>query len=449
MRTIILGAGAVGFEVARQLIAEGKNVVLIERDIARAKHASTHLDCTVLNEDGTSPETLKKAGIEDADFFIAVTGFDELNLVSCAIVASEFKVTHKIARVRNLSYSRAMFGNKSFLGADYIVTPELEAARQIISTVEHRVISDILRFEGTDIQVRNMPVKAGSPFIGKKLAELRKKLGEQILVVTILRDDEIIIPSGSTQIREGDRIYLAGGSDTLERVLSKVGRVKRKVRRILIVGAGTIGKYVIKYLAGKKYSITVVDNDYERCKHISEIYQDVTSLNGDISDESLFEEERLDDFDLIITLTGNQELNILAALYAKTLGVDSAIALIAKGSYLRIASRLDIDSTVSPKASSVDAILKYIRKGAIRTVHSIFDGRAEVIEYRVGSTTPIAGKSLKEITMPPNSLIVSAHRGTKDILPDGSFVVNDGDDLIVIATREAIPKIEKLMTSGS
>lgn len=194
MKIIIIGAGTVGFEIAKQLISEDKDVVIIEKDPVRAKNAANNLDCIVVTGEGNNLETLEDAGVKEADIFISVTDSDELNMVACALVDTEFNVKYRIARVRNLNYSRAMFMNRPFLGADYVVTPEVEAAKQIISTVEHGATSDILRFEGTDIQVRNILVDSSSIFKNRKLFEIRDLVPGEFLISSIMRDEQIIIP---------------------------------------------------------------------------------------------------------------------------------------------------------------------------------------------------------------------------------------------------------------
>lgn len=449
MKVVIVGGGTVGFETARQLIVEKKDVVVIERDAERAKYVSSHLDCMVLVADGTDPDTLRRAGDGDVAYFVAVTDSDEVNLVCCGIAASVFEKAKSIARVRNLGYAKATLRGKTFLGADFVITPEVEAARQILDTVTRGAVSDVLRFEGTNIQVWNAPVDRKSPFRNRKLVQLRKEIPDPFLVVGILHDGEMLIPTGNTVIKENDRIYLAGNEDTLQHLFAKTGRRRTRIDKILLVGVGKVGRYVVKYLAQRGLSLTIVDSNYEKCKQLSTEYPDALVLCGDISDESLLQDERLDRYDLVIAATGNQELNILSALYARSLGARHTIVLINSANYLRLASKLDIDSTVSPKAGSVDAILRILRRGNVKAMYSIFDGAAEVLEYDIDAASPVVGKPLMQAGLPADTLIVAVIRDGKDLMPHGGFSLQTGDTVIVITKRASIPKIEGLFTGAA
>ncbi len=444
MKVVIVGAGTVGFEIAKQLVSENKNVVLLEKNVERAKYVSNLLDCQVINEAGNSIESLKKAGIENADFFISATNSDEVNMISCALVASEFKKPKKIARVRNLEYSNALFLGKPFLGADFIVTPEIEAAKQIVSIVENGVVGNVVRFEGADVQVRNITIDKKSFFNNKSLKEIKSLIEEEFLIASILRNDEVLIPTGETIIKENDVVYFVASYENIEKIFRKSGRKKQSLKRIVIVGGGRIGSYVSEYLLQKGYKITLVDKDYEVCKQISIKFPKLLVLNADISDDSIFEEEGLNNYDLFITTTGNQELNMLTGIYAKTLGVKRNIVLVNKSNYLSIASFLKIDSTVSPRLSSVDSILKFIRKGKIRTVYTIFNGKAEVIEFTVEKPAYLIEKQIKEIGLPNKSIVVAIVRNKQTIIPDGNFVIKENDNIIILTKKEVIHKIEKI-----
>ena len=443
MHVVILGAGVVGFQIAHELVSEGKDVVLIEKDAARAKYVSTHVDCSVINEEGTNIKALKRAGIEHADFFISVTNSDEVNMIACGIVASEFNVSFKIARVRNLDYSRAKIFEKPFLGIDFIVNSEVETARHIANTVALGANSDVMLFDKKEIQMRNIIIDPTSFFCNKSLKEIKKELKSPFLVASILRGDTFIIPSGDTVIQEHDNIYLLATRNNLTNIFIQVGRKSDYIDRIVIIGGGKIGSLVCKYLIRTGRKIMIIDSDYNNCKSLSERFPDALVINADISDEDIFTEEQLDTYDLVITTTDNQELNILTSVYAKSLGVKRSVALVTKSNYLPIASKLDIDSTINPKNSTVDAIMKYIRRGDIKSVHSLFNGKAEVIEFTVSGASPIVNKRIMEIPMPDNSLILSVIRGNEDVIPTGNFVIGEGDTMIIIARKDAIPVLEE------
>jgi trk system potassium uptake protein TrkA len=448
MNVVILGAGVVGYQIASQLIEEGHNAVIIERDAERARYVDSHLDCIVLNDEGNSIESLKKAGIEKADFFLSVVDSDEVNMIACGIVESEFNVPIKIARVRNIDYSRAKIFEKSFLGIDFVVNPEVETARLIANSVALGATSDVMLFENSDMQIRNYQVDSKSFFKNKTVMDIRKNInaGGKFLIAGIIRDNEFIIPSGVTVIRENDIAYILASKKTLTNLFIETGKKRESIDRILIAGGGRIGYLVTRYLIRTGRKIGIIDSNYENCKSLSEKFPDALVINADISDETIFEEENLQDYDLIITATENQELNILSAAYAKSLGISRAVAVVNHPNYMAISNRLGIDVTVSPRNSTVNAIMKFIRKGEINSVHTLFGHSAEVIEFTVKEKNPLVGCALKNIKIPSGSLILTVVRNNVNEIPDGNFVVNSGDRVITIAKRESIHAIEEVFS---
>jgi trk system potassium uptake protein TrkA len=206
MRIIILGAGTVGQQVARQLVSEGKDVVLIEKNADVVQRVSNVLDCLVVNDEGTDSAVLRRVGVADADFFISLTGSDEANMVACSIVAREFPRPQKVARVRNVAYSSLLAaGPSGFLGVDRLINPEMEAARTILSSIAHGVVSDVMDLGASDLHLQSLRVEEESPFKGRTVKEIRRRLECEFLIPVILRDGEALVPSGDTVVEEEGR----------------------------------------------------------------------------------------------------------------------------------------------------------------------------------------------------------------------------------------------------
>ncbi len=284
MRVVILGAGIVGVQIALQLINEGKDVVLIDRDPERAKFVSTHLDCMVINDEGIKTRVLKSAGIEQADCFISVTNSDEINMISCSIVASEFRVPLKIARVRNIDYTASTVFSKAFPGIDYMVNSEIETARLIANTVALGADSDVILFENSDFHMRNIVIDRHSYFKNRSIKDIRKHLVDKFIIPGILRKGSFIIPTGDTVISESDNVYILGSVKTMTNIFAEAGKKSEKIDRILIAGGGNIGTLVCRYLMRTGRKITLMETDYDRCKKLSERFPDALSINTDISD---------------------------------------------------------------------------------------------------------------------------------------------------------------------
>lgn len=463
MDVVILGAGNVGFNLAKQLIGEGKDVVLIEKDAKRAEHASTNLDCMVINEVGNNLSTLAKAGIETAGYFIGVTNNDEVNMISCAMVANNFNVPCKIARVRNIDYSGTDGMQQQFLGIDYVVNADIEVARSITSAVERGAVSDIVFFKKTDLQMRSITVDPESSVNNKTIEEIRRMVQEHFLVAGVVRQNDYIIPSGTFRIHENDKMYLIAGESEFKQIFPHLGKVKKTLNKITLVGGSRIGQYVTEALLQDQQSrfpflsrlfrsmksstrrINIIESDYDNCKILSDRFEDAMVIHADISDENFTEEDYFADSDLVIATTDNQELNIVNAVYAKTVGARRTIALVNRSHYVNVATSLGIDVVISPVHSMVNTILKYIDEKSSRSVHNITGGNIDVIEISVEANSKVAGKKIQELKLPANSLIVSLTRNGENIIPSGNMTLEPGDFLIVIARKESLPKTVEVL----
>ncbi len=445
MNIVIVGAGEVGTHIASQLVAEQKDVVIIEKDPECAAKASNMLDCLVITGEGSNVDILKQAGAENADIFIAATSVDEVNIISCFVAGSAFNTPVKIARVRNVDYMRGGLLKNSSIGIDYLVNPEIEAAFDIVQTVLHGASSGIFAFQGTNAQLRDFLVKDDSIFNGVLVKDIRSIIDQNFIIAGVLRNEMLHIPKGDFQILTGDHIYIVALGKSFNKILTRAGMTVDKLKRIVLVGGGLIGKHIAGMLIEDGKDVRIIEKDYERCKELSALYPEATVINGNISDQDVFEEENIAYTDAIITTTQSEELNILAGVYAKSKGVKRAVALIDKLNYTTLATNLGIDSCISAKLSSVDAILKFIRKGNIKNVYTIFEGQAEAIEFIVGSSNKnIIGKKIMDLKFPSGCLIIAVQRHRKTIIPTGSLVIEEGDSIITFAAHDEISRLEEL-----
>jgi len=464
MHIVILGAGSVGYHLAKQLINENKDVAIIEKDVKAAKRAANYLDCMVIRDEGRNINVLKEAGIDKAEFFISVTDSDEVNMITCGLVASKSSVPNKIARVRNIDYSQVQTPQSPFMGIDHIVNPEAEASKVIIRSIEHGALSDILFFEKSKLQMRNMTITVDSPFCNHNLQSIKATLGVSFLIAFILRNNDFIIPSGDTELLENDNLYIISTEDMFEKIFASAGKFRINLNKIVIIGGGKIGSYVAEHLLRKqrrdanfirgftrsfvrrlKENLIIIDKDVEICETLADRFSDALIINEDISDEGIYEEGQLSEYDLLVASTDNQELNLITAAYAKSIGIKRSIAVVNKYNYLNIASKIGVDVTVSQKNSIVNSILKLIRKGNIKNIYSFVDGKVEAIELLVANS-PISGNKIRNIKLPPQTLIVSIAREGEDILPSGDSTVENGDHIVVISEKESVPKIEAIFT---
>ncbi len=452
MKVVILGAGRRGIRLARHLVEENKDVIIIDEDIDDVNTAMSQVDCLAFTGSGTSLEDLSDAGIDDADAFVALTGSDETNLVSSGIAASEFKVPLTIASIRNLSYTGYSGIGNSLMGISHLVNPTQEVAQYIYQDVERGIYSDIISFENSSLLLYNVFVEEKSPYNGKQVKQVRMELNANFIIAALNRNGEAIVPSGDTVIRTGDTLSLVAHENSVDKILSSVGRRTQKPKRIAIVGGTQVADFLLRAIPKFQHKdIAIIDMDKEVCEKFATMYPDVLVLNADITNESVFEEENLRAFDLMVCLTYNDELNIITASYAKHFGIKNSMALVNQNpNYVRMASHLGIDSIISTQDVTVDSLMRYMHGQNVASMHSMFDGQIEAFEFTITAGNPVIGMALKNIDMRGKGIIagVTKRDGTTKI-PGGLYVIEAGDAIITIVERKSADFIQKLLHVGS
>lgn len=463
MNIIILGAGRVGYHLAQQLIHEDKHVTIIERDPYRAKQVSNQLDCIVINDTGNNLEVLNQAGLEKADYFISVTESDELNMIACGLASSNSETIYTIARVRNIDYSHSKISSQSVLGINHIINPEIEAAKEIAKSVEHGAMSNIMLFDNTDFQMRNLTIHTGSSLIGQTLHQVNEAIDATFLVPILLRDDNHLIPTGNTVFIENDLLYIIAAEEGFNTIFDFFDIPKRTFNKVAIIGCGKLGCYVADYLdyyqeketgfIGKIFNkltknsrrkLHLIDTDYEQCKFLNEKYPLAMVTHADVTNEEIWEEELLKDYDLVISSTGNQELNLITSMYAKKVGVLRAISLVQTKAYKRIAESLGVDVSVSINNVLVNTILKVIRKGNIKSIYNISGSPFEIIEFEIHEASSLCNKLIKNIKLPKETLIILITREEMNVIPHGSLAIEPNDHIVLITRSDAIKRLETM-----
>jgi trk system potassium uptake protein TrkA len=326
-------------------------------------------------------------------------------------------------------------------------------------------VSDVVFFEKSMLQMRSLTVSANSMFDNRSVEEIKGLVADNFLVAVILRENHFLIPKGDTVVRENDKLYLIAAEDSFENIFSQVGKKRMTTRRIVLIGGSTIGRYVAEHFlerrkpglsifrkllrpfaAAGKHNVSIIDSDHDTCSYLAEHYPAAMVINANISDEGFSDEQELAEADVVIATTENQELNIVNAVYAKTLGAKRSIALVKKSSYVQIATTLGIDVAISPTESMVSSILQFIRTSNVRSVHSLSGGKVEVTELSVSEGSRVRDRPLRKVKLPPDTLILSVIRGDEDIIPDGDYQFQSGDHVIVITGRESVSRIESLFT---
>jgi trk system potassium uptake protein TrkA len=478
MRVIIVGAGTVGTQLARHLTLDRNEVSLIEANEERARHASARLDCLVIHNEGNCPQALNEAGIARADALVCVTDSDEINMIVCGLASQRCPAVRKIARVKNDGYfslkhsggfadmKDAFSGGGKLLGVDHFIHPNVEASRAALDAIDHNAAGDVLSFAGTDYELGSVVVAAGSPLDGLALKDYRGLAPADTLVTLVERDEEWILPSGSTVLRRGDRVFILAQEADMDRLFELGNKKERRLRKIGIAGGGQLGALVADGLflrgadeAGEKArsllsifrgfikksarKIFIIEQDYALCKELSARFPEAVVLNEDMSDENFVIEEQLNDLDLIVTATGNQELNIITALYLKSCGVKRAVVTVGNDGYARIARRLGIDVVIPIKSVVVDSILSCLMGGGVRGIHRLGGGTISIFEIEVGAACPLAGKAITEFHVSGGALLMLVERGKASFIPRGDYVFCAGDKIVIIAKKDGEKELER------
>lgn len=449
MKIVILGAGKRGTLLAKHLIQEKRDVVIIESDPTRASEIQGKLDCMVVIGSGTDPSVLREANVEKCDAFVAVTDSDEVNLVACGIVENIRSAVITIAAIRNLTYTGRDGLPGTVLGINHIVNPEAETARSIHSIIERGIFSDVITFERSNLILYNVYVTKESRFANQNIANCRASIGTEFVIAAISRENEGIVPSGNTIVFPGDTLSIVAVDNDREALFKLMGQHRVKPKKIVIVGGSKIARFLLRAFEPSQHrSIVLVEQDVDVAARFSQLFPHLLVVKSDITDESIFEDERLDTFDLLISLTDNDELNIITASYAKRIGISRAVALIKNNNnYIRLARHLDIDSVISVSEATVDSLLKYMRGAHVSSVHSLFGGQFEIFEFVITSSMKVAGKKLKEINMRNKGVIAGITTGKgQNIIPTGAYKIEAGDTLLVCAGREELGFVQKIFS---
>lgn len=447
MKIIIVGAGEVGFHIASHLSRENKDVVVIDSNLEALRRVSDHIDVQTIAGSGSSPVILEQAGIRDAEILLAVTNWDETNLVACLVADAISPATKKMARIRNSDYDayHDVFREKP-PHIDTVINPEIEVVKTIERLMSFPGAVDVGELADGRVKLIGIRLEKDTQLTGVRLADLHTRVqGVRPLIAAILREDQLIIPMGNDQLMPGDLIYFISQEDRVMDTLKAFNKHADPVRRVLIIGGGRIGTRLAQRLEQKSIQTKIIEKQPDRCQILADQLNRTVVLCGDGSDQALLKEENVRDVDFVVTLTNDEETNILASLLARRLGARKAITRISKFSYFPLMMTIGIEQVVDPRLSAINSILQHIRRGKVLSAISLKGEEGEVMEAVALETSDIVKKPLKNLKFPKNALITAILRGEQVVIPSGDTMIEPNDRIIIFARREAIPKIEKIL----
>ena len=452
MKVIICGAGQVGFNIARYLAIEDNDITVIDQSPALTQKVSDSLDVQAIVGFGSHPDILEQAGCRDADMIIAVTQADEVNMVACQVAHSIFDVPTKIARVRHQSYLEPIWADlfsRDHMPIDVIISPEFEVARAINRRLHVPGAFDMIPLADGRVRVVGVHCTDACPIVNTPLRQLTGLFPDlNIVVVAIVRMDRTIVPSSDDQMLPGDDVYFVADAEHLPRAMAAFGHDETEARRIVIVGGGNIGLFLAQEIEREDSGVNakIIELDPERARHAAMQLQRTTVLQGDALDLEILAEANLDITETVVAVTNDDEVNILTSMLAKQHGCRRAITLINKTTYGTLVPTLGIDAVVSPRAITVSTILQHVRRGRIRSVYSLREGFAEIIEAEALETSSVVGRPLRDVNLPSGVIIGAIVRGEDVVIPRPDTQVRPNDRVVLLATTEAVKSIEKMFS---
>jgi len=450
MKIVIVGGGTVGTSICSQLALEGHNITLVDTNASRLTEMANRYDVFGVVGSGADISALKKAGVEKTDLLIAVTSNDEINILCCT-AAKKLGTTHTIARVRNPEYYELMSLMKNEMNLSLTINPELAAAKEIYRILRFPAATKIETFFKGRVEMAQFTVAEGSPLCGASLNDLRSKLNVKFLICAVLRKDEAHIPSGFFTLEAGDVICFTAPDDEITKFFKAINAYKHPVKNILIFGISRTTYYLQALLKGKKINSTVIERNSELCRELAEQFP-CTVICGDGTNQELLAEEGLENKDAFLALSSIDEENAIVSMYAKTQNKEKVITMIHTLPYVDLFSGVGLDSVVSPKSSTANYILKYIRSisnahdSEIESLHRLLEDKVEALEFKIKENiNGLTDTPLKELHLKKGFLIACILHDDKVIIPSGDSVIQRGDTVIIVAVKGQIHSIKEIL----
>lgn len=443
MHILIIGAGDIGFQLAKRLSQEKHDITMIEANPLKVKRASEQLDAIVLSGNGASYRMLQQANLDKMEIVAAMTDSDEANLMACRL-AKKSGVRTTIARVRHPQFTQPDFIlSQEDLGTDLILHPEKETADAIVHLVHKASATYAVEFEEGRIELLGMRITQQSPYLDIPLQYLGQESDNlHMRIVAINRDYQTLIPRGQDALAPGDQVFVICDHDYSSQVIALTGKKESQLKNVMILGGGLIGQFIANSLEHEA-NVKIIENNLDTAERLANILTHTLIIHGDGTDFDLLEHEGLLDMDAFVAVTGKDESNIITTLLAQHSNVSRSIALVNNAAYLSIAGKLGMDSVVSKQSLTVNAVQRFIQQ-QVTSIAGLPGIGAQVIEYVAGNGCEITCNELKDVRFPHNAIVGAVLRQDDLIIPHGDTRIRPGDKVVVFALPQALGDLRKL-----
>ncbi|MSS78069.1 Trk system potassium transporter TrkA [Anaerococcus sp. AGMB00486] len=454
MNIIIVGAGKVGSYLTSQLSDEGHNILVIDKDQDVLERLLSQNDVMGILGDCRDLDVLDEANVDKCDVFIAMTFDDDVNLIS-SIMAKRKGARSTIVRLRDPRYIKDQEFMRKAMEVDRLVNPEFFAAKEIQRTLKYTYAVNVENFLNSKVILIELELDRNSKLINKSLMDLNKEgLLGNIIIAIGEKDDQVVIPNGSHILEVGEKIYVAGPREDIDKFYKSQVDSKKNIKDVLIIGGGSIAIYLTKLLLKRNFAVTVLENNKKKAIEFSESVPDCDVINADGTDPEILDEVGVENYDAVVSLTGIDEENILISLLAKKCGIEKTIAKVNRTQLLRITGILDVDTTVTPKKSASFYVSRLLRSKensrgeSISNLYRLSDDRVEAIDFTVIENSKLTGIRLKDLNLKSNTLIVCISRkdlGGKIEVANGESVIKLGDRVMVITKHKDFTEIDDIL----
>lgn len=451
MNIIIVGGGKVGEKLVEKLCLEKEhNITVIDTRSEIVNNIVNDYDVMGVVGSGASIDTLLEAGVENTDITIAVTGSDELNLLTCMIARKSGKC-QTIARVRKPEYTKEINLFKEDLGLAMVVNPEHAAAAEIARVLRFPTAINIDTFAKGKVEILKFRIPEGSVLDNLQVADITQSLSCDVLVCGVERNNEVLIPHGDFVLQAGDYISILGSIKNESNFFKKIGIKTNKIKNTIIVGGGGISYYLAKKVMQAGMNVKIIEQNPEKCDRLSEALPHASIICGDGTNEKILLEEGIKNVDSFVSLTNIDEENILLSMFAKTATNGKLITKINRIAYDEVINGLDLGTTICPKDITAECIVRFVRAkknsmgSNIETMHLIMNGKAEALEFRINEGSPIANTRIQSLSLKKDVLIACINRNGKIIIPRGHDIICPGDTVIVVTTITGLKDIRNIL----
>ena len=450
MKIVIIGDGKVGYKLAKQLSSEKYDIILIDNNEEKLRKSIERMDVFCVAGEGGSVEVQQRADVPHADLVIACTSTDECNMLSC-LIARRLGARHTIARVRNPIYYKQIDFLKKDLHLSMVVNPELIVAGDITRLLLFPDASKVETFVKGRVELVEFPIHCGK-LEGLSLSELYARFQVQVLVCAVESGETVLIPDGDYILKAGDKLHIAASHQNMEQFFKKIALRKEKIKNAMICGGGRVAYYLASQLCNLGMNVKIIERNRERCEELCELLPKATIINGDATEHDLLIEEGIEKTDAFIALTGMDEENIIRSLFASKQSVSKVIVKINEDRRAMMIDELGLDSIVSAKTATADAILGYVRarrnsqcSANVETMYQLLDGRVEALEFIIKSENAYTGVPLKDLNLKVNNIIACIARGRKIIIPNGDDSIQVGDSVVIITMTKQIRDLDDIL----